>query len=334
MNKLTLLKHLINQLASSYCLHSRVHALKTFNTTQANCYVKREDELGFGISGSKIRKYASLIPYLIKNNYQAAIAIGGAHSNHVAGITQLLIENNIKPILFLLGEATTKYQGNALLTHLLVPLEQIHWVARSKWPQIELMAAEYANQQPYPVKVITAGASMLEALPGLLSLPLDILQNEQQLQLEFQHVFIDAGTGLTAIAVILVFAWLNKKILVHVVLLSDKEDIFIKKLQQFQLLFEQIIHDKVDWEILCKQFKLYLPTQAASFGSVNTTVFKTIKTIARQEGFFTDPIYSAKLFFEARQIIANNIITGNTLIIHSGGGLTLMGFTEQLSKIF
>lgn len=333
MDKIHYLTHLTKALAP-YPLHSRIHKLKTFDTSTAHCYIKREDELGFGISGSKIRKYAALMPYLLQNNYKEAITVGGVYSNHVVGITQLLIENDIKPTLFLLGSANYPLQGNFLLTNLLISIEQIHWVTRQQWPQVETMAAAYAQTCPHPTKIIPCGASMPEALPGTLSLALDILQNEEQLQQEFEHIFIDAGTGLTAISLILAFAWLNKKTQVHVLLLADNEKIFIKKLQQFQTSFEQLINEKLAWSSLLEQFKLYPPTQAASFGAVNATVLQNIKTFARTEGFITDPIYSSKLLFEARKVIQENSLAGNILIIHSGGGLTLLGFQEQLAKLF
>jgi len=273
-----------------------------------------------------------LLPYLVEQSCQEAVIIGSAYSNHVLGITQLLIENNIQPTLFVLGNADDKRQGNLLLTSLLVPDSQIHWIARKDWTHVEIKAAEYAQGNSKKTIVIPEGAYMPAALSGALTLSLDILENEKQLQEDFQHIFIDAGTGLMAIAVILAFAWLRKKAQIHVLLLADTKDEFKRKLQEFQLSFEQLVKDKLDEQVVSNQFKLHLPTQAASFGSINTTVFQTIKEIARSEGFFTDPIYSAKLFFEAKKIIQENFLGGNILIIHSGGALTLAGFQEQLSK--
>lgn len=316
----------------STLLHSRIHLLKTFSGTTTSCYVKRDDELGFGISGSKLRKYSSLIPYLLKENYQEALIIGGAYSNNVLGLSQLLIENQIKPILFLLGDEAYKRHGNLLLTSLLVDDSQIHWIRRKDWNDVEEKAYEYAKNHDPKVAIIPEGACMFASLPGALTLVLDILENEKQLQKPFTHLFIDAGTGLTAIAVILAFAWLNKKTKIHVLLLADTKEAFTKKLKQFQVMFEQLIEDQLNEEVLRQQFILYSPTVAPSFGAVNKTVLQTIKTIAREEGFFTDPIYSAKLFFEAKKIIREKAITGDILIIHAGGALTLMGFQEQLAK--
>ncbi len=313
--------------------HSRVHLMKAFFNLSASCYVKREDELGFGMSGSKLRKYASLIPFLIKENYQEAVIIGSAYSNNVLGLSQLLIENNIKPTLFLLGDSHNKRQGNLLLTSLLVPDSQIQWLTRKDWPEVQTKAANYAKNNFLKTIVIAEGCCMPEALAGACTLAIDILENETELQDEFDHIFLDAGTGLTAIAVILVFAWLKKKTKIHVLLLADTEKEFFAKLQQFKITFEQLVGENLVEKILMDQFVLHRPTEAPSFGAVNTTVFKTIKTIAQSEGFFTDPIYSAKLFYEANKIIQQQFLKDNILIVHSGGALTLMGFQEQLAKL-
>ena len=40
-----------------YPTHSRVHKLRVGDPYEVACYIKREDELGCVLSGSKIRKY-------------------------------------------------------------------------------------------------------------------------------------------------------------------------------------------------------------------------------------------------------------------------------------
>src|SRR6185503_8985877 len=145
------------------------------------------------------RKYSSLIPYLLENNYQETVVIGSAYSNHVLGISQLLIENRIKPTLFLLGDPNIKRQGNLLLTSLLVPESQMHWISRKDWPQVESIAAQYVQNNDLPTLLIPEGAFLDAALPGALTLAVDVLRNEEENQQQFQHIFIDAGSGLSAI---------------------------------------------------------------------------------------------------------------------------------------
>lgn len=316
-----------------YPSHSRIHPLKTFGDEQTRCFVKREDELGFGISGFKIRKYLSLIPDLIKHKVEEAVLIGGAYSNNIVGLTQLLIENGIKPTLFLRGDEKTRKIGNFLLTSMMVPCHSIHWINRLDWGRVETKAAYYAAQQLRQAMVIPEGASVPAALPGALTLALDIFKNEDQTKIHFDHVFIDSGTGLMACAALLAFAWLNKQITVHVVIMAEEEAHFLKALAMIKAQFEALISSVVVWDKIKERLRLYFPEKGRSFGSTPKEIFNEIRIIAQTEGFLTDPIYSAKLFLAARRIIHRQAIKGNCLLIHSGGGLTLMGFQEQFIKL-
>ena len=313
-----------------YPSHSRIHPLKPFGDEQKPCFVKREDELGFGISGFKIRKYLSLIPHLIKNNIEEAVLIGGAYSNNIVGLTQLLIEKGIKPTLFLRGDEKTRKIGNFLLSSMMVPCHSIHWISRSDWDQVDTKAACYAADQTRRTMLIAEGARVPAALPGSLTLALDILKNEDQTQTHFDHVFIDSGTGLMACATLLAFAWLGKPTIVHVVLMAEGEAHFLKTLTMIKEYVESLIYCPIAWDKINERVRLYFPEKGRSVGSTHKEIFNEIHTIAQTEGFLTDPIYSAKLFLEARRLIHRQAIKGNCLLIHSGGGLTLMGFQEQL----
>lgn len=313
------------QIVSDYPYHSRVHHLKTFNSNDLRCYVKRDDELG--LHGSKFRKFGSLIAYLIEHNVEEVIVIGGANSNHVLGISQLLNENHIPCRLFLCQTKQDKLQGNALLTKILVPESQIHWIAREQWKHVNEMAADYANKL-FPQKklfIIPEGGCTPEALPGALTLPCDILSNEKQLDFKFDHFFVDSGTGITAMALILGLAFIQHPGHIHVTLMAGHPDLFLLKLKEYQSHFSSLMKTNCPWP---KSFSLSKPLQAKAFGSTNAKTFEAIKAIARDEGILCDPIYNAKLFQEAKRKILKENLQGKALIIQSGGTLSLLGFTD------
>jgi 1-aminocyclopropane-1-carboxylate deaminase/D-cysteine desulfhydrase-like pyridoxal-dependent ACC family enzyme len=49
-------------------------------------------------------------------------------------------------------------------------------------------------------------------------------------------------------------------------------------------------------------------------------------------GILTDPVYTAKLFLEAERICLVQEISGNTLIVHSGGGTGLFGYQVSYAQ--
>lgn len=314
-------------------LGSRVHRLRSFKMEDGSCYVKRDDELGFGISGTKVRKYSSFLPSFLKEKPDEAVIIGSAYSNHVLSLSQLLRENGVEPILFLLGDPACKLQGNLLLTALIVEIKNIHWVSRSKWNAIDEIAIEYANRRldaNVRAVVVPKGANCSSSLPGAITLALDVLRNEQELGIEFDHLLIDSGTGLTACALLLAFALLSKKTLVHIVLVAGDSEEFMQTLSDRKTDLEALLGQELPFPTF---FELYLPSTAPSFGAVNTVIFNTVADIARKEGFLTDPVFTAKLFYEGKKIIAEKSLKGNVLFIHSGGGLGLTGFQNEIAKM-
>ncbi|MHB9147296.1 MAG: pyridoxal-phosphate dependent enzyme [Candidatus Amoebophilus sp.] len=313
-------------------LHSRIHPLKFITKPAAQIYIKRDDELGFGVTGTKLRKYQSLLHYIKTRAIKHAVLIGGAYSNNIVSLSQLLIEQGVVPHLFLRGDKPPAHKGNFLLTSLLVPTKHIYWIKRDEWEDVESRAKAFAEKLPEAALVIPEGACMVESLPGALSLGADILRNQQEHNLLFDHVFIEAGTGLAAIGLILGFKIYRKTAQVHILLLAGHEAEFLKKLKSFHQYLFFNYQVKIEWDELIQGIYFYHPNTAASFGTTNKQVFDAIIQIARHDGILTDPIYSAKLLMMAKHTILTSDIVGNILIIHSGGGLALMGFQEQLAS--
>jgi len=309
---------------------SRIHALKTIGHSGCRAYVKREDELGFGISGSKIRKYRTLIPALHSYKADEVVVIGGAYSNNVLGLVQLLKEESLPFRLFLRETPAQKLCGNALWINLLAEPQCIRYIPRNEWENVDAIANEYKQigaAKGKRIFVIPEGAFLPESLPGALSLSLDIMRNEEEQNIEFDHIFIDSGTGMMAIGLILGAGYMQKKSAIHVLLLAEDEESFRHRLTSMHAHFETLMERNVALPL--DRVVFHRPTTAASFGSVNSKVMDQICHIARNEGFLVDPIYTAKLFLEAANWIRN--CCGNALIIHSGGALALSGFQEKLT---
>lgn len=294
-------------------LSSRTHRLNHFPKRGVTCYVKRDDELGCGISGSKLRKYASLMPYLIEQEIKHLLIIAGPQSNNLLAALQLAREFNLKVTVFLIKPWKLERKGNFKLSSLFLDEHEIIWVSREEWAQVNEQAQNYLKTLNETGFVLQEGASVAQALTGAMSLAEDICDNEAFLNCHFQHIFVDAGTGFSAAALIKGLNVLEHPAQVHVLLLADDEETFKSKLNSW-LNFAPINYD------------CFSPTTARAFGSVNQTIKNEVKRLAREEGILADPIYAAKLFYEARQFIESNSLKGNVLIIHSGGTLSIPNF--------
>jgi len=312
--------------AEAFRLQSRIHRLRWF--VRSDIWVKRDDELSFGVSGTKLRKHASIIPALKQWGVEEVVVIGGANSNNVLSAAQTLTENHIKITPFLLGPPSRK-QGNLKLLSLFVDDGDIHWFSRSQWVHCEDFANDYtAERTSRGVKtfVLTEGAHHRLALPGSLSLLLDMLRNEREAGVRFDHIFIDSGTGMVAQSLLAGAAALGRKTIFHIVVLAGSHEDFqsgLLRVIQYTREFLGVSPGSLP------DYHLYYPATAKSFGSTNKTIFSEIRRIAREDGILTDPVYSSKLFYTARRTIPDMKLEGNILLIHSGGGLTLTGFMDH-----
>ena len=225
-------------------VESRIHRISSFDRTDCQAFVKREDESGFGISGCKKRKYASLIPFLQKEAFDLVSLIGGINSNHIAGFSQLLIEEKIPFHLFLKKPYGNQIAGNRLITHLLTNKDQISFIENDQWENVESLAKEIfsSSKRNY---VIPEGGSCLAALPGALTLLHDIIRNEQALGHEFDHIFIDSGTALIAGGLVLMNHLLKRKSQIHIVLMADDEKYFAGRLGLFQQWFYELFEEEL-----------------------------------------------------------------------------------------
>jgi D-cysteine desulfhydrase len=165
-------------------------------------------------------------------------------------------------------------------------------------------------------------------LPGALSLGIDVVRNEKQEGLEFENFFIDCGTGISAAGLILGLAALHRKGTVHVMTCRPDHGLW-EILEKGKLFLEEKLSISIPLHLLTIQ--THQPPIAPSFGSVNTEVFKCVKRVAREQGFFLDPIYSAKLFTLMETMAPT--LKGPSLFIHSGGALSLFGFQEKLAAV-
>lgn len=280
-------------------------------------FLKREDEVGFAATGGKLRKLSTLIPHLQAEGCREVAVIGSMHSNNVLTTSQFLLQAGIRPSLFL-KEAHFDGPGNAFLTGILVPKSEWHMVPSADWDRVEAIAAEYAAAQPHPTYVLPEGSFCKPALAGAMGLWTEIERQSREMGLGFDHVFIDSGTGLSAAGLILGG---EAGPMVHVVQMAmDAEG------------FEERMGKCKEWA--GKQsglpYRSHIPRNARSFGAVNATVVQDILYFAREHGLLTDPVYSAKLFREALQVIEDESLQGNVLLIHSGGCSTLGGFYDRL----
>ena len=327
MSQLSFIDDLIEE---SLLPSPRLHTIPMPVPAGGQVSLLREDEAGYAMAGGKLRKFASLLKAWRRSEIDEVYVIGGSQSNQVLAAAQVLIQQQM-PFQLFVREGHFQGPGNQFLSRLLVPEDKWNWISSSNWDQVEAIAGEKAIRSGGSIFVLPEGGWCRESLPGVMTLgkvfadlPIEGIP---------KHIFIDAGTGLSALGLLLSIAIglpPERWPVVHIMLAAMKPD-------EFQARFAEVKEwlRGYGWPLPKEglpEFHLFQPFTAKSFGAVNSTVLTSIVRIARTYGIFTDPVYSGKLLMEAEQRIVDLELSGNICVIHSGGQSALPGFYDRLTN--
>ena len=232
------------------------------------------------------------------------------------------------PFLFLKESHAAQVLPNAFFNRILVPPENIRKLSRTEWENKEVILDEWMRKFQSENRIIfqiPEGAFCREALPGAMTLGSEILRHEETLNISFDTIYIDSGSGLTAAVLFHFFeaAGINKQIRIYLAAGKEAD-------------FEQAITITADW--LQAGFGSYsqgsvsrdfIGASEPKFrGKLSGEKKEFIQTFARKHGILLDPFYNSGLFSLALKEIQSSNEKGNSLIIHSGGVAALLGYPE------
>lgn len=316
------------QLADSN-LRSRVHPFQ-LDVFGQPLHLKREDELGFVCSGTKARKIASLRYMLAAAPIQRLFFAGGINGNSTVALLQLGRELGCQIQAFLTKTyAHDNIGGNELLNRGMLRQNEICWVERSEIVHLHRRMLDSARQGQGECLILPEGMNHFSALPGAMSLADDVIRNERQMGFPFSDIFIDAGTGLAAIGLLLGLSRYDGFRRVHIIDIGGCESHFADDLDFWR------VHLRTFYGIEAKPlppYRLYRPALCKSFGATNRRLLNFVMAVLRETGVVIDPVYNGKAFYTVASILAGDEMA-RPLLIHSGGGSGFFGFSRGLQSL-
>jgi 1-aminocyclopropane-1-carboxylate deaminase/D-cysteine desulfhydrase-like pyridoxal-dependent ACC family enzyme len=299
-------------------------------------WVLRDDELG-GFWGTKFRKYASITQHCLDHKISHIVATGGLNSNNLAAAAALCKEKGLHVTVFAVDDHSDESRqptGNHFLLKLLLSADDLKVIPRSEKSNISRLMQEHASvltSQGKQVLILEEGGGCLAAVEGCLTLADDILRDRKEWPHGTypDHIFIDSGTALSAasLAAGLFSKGFFPKIKIHIVQMAGFEEQVIEAFSKWVTPVTG-----VTWDNVKDHVRVYRPLSPRSYGSTSAELFSFIKIMAQNHGLLLDPIYSAKLFMRAFDLILGQNCRGKILIIHTGGISGLMGFPQIASE--
>ncbi len=279
-------------------------------TENYNLSVKREDLLGDGISGNKLRKLKYNIAEAKAKGYTKIITFGGAYSNHILAASYIKKHYNIDVVGVIRGEElSSKIDANPTLQLAKQNGMEFYFVSR---------AAYRTKNTPEFIAALTNKFGDCYILPEGGTNTLAIQGCEEILTPKdsvFDYICCAVGTGGTISGLINSSAN-NQKVLGFSAL---KGDFLIDDIKQ--------LTTKRNWELQTNY-------HFGGYAKVDKTLIDFINTFKSNTGILLDPIYNGKMMYGIFDLMKQGYFTKNTsiLAVHTGGTQAISGMNMLLQK--
>jgi 1-aminocyclopropane-1-carboxylate deaminase len=262
--------------------------------------LKRDDLLHPVISGNKWRKLKFALLEAQQNQIKHIISFGGGFSNHLHALGYCCQQMNIRFNAIVRGD----YSGNPspMLQDLVSWGAQLRYVDRSTYKLRD--QPEYLTnlQQRYPeATIIPEGGSQALALKGVSEIISELEGN-------YDYIIAPVGSGGTLAGVINQSQSSTK--IIGIAVLKGKD--YLESL--VNQLLPASAKDKSNWQI---NHDYHL----GGYAKTNSELKAFCENFLQQTDIHIEPVYSGKLFFALKDLIAKQEFPEGSkiLALHTGG---------------
>lgn len=285
--------------------------------------IKRDDLTGVALGGNKARACEFVMGQAQASGHDALVAVGPQHSNQLCALAAAARRCGMRVILLLL-KGDDREQGNLLLLRMLGAELRFTGVDISDLDEAHRQMGELADQlrnegaTPYEVKY---GALPVEGTAGYVLLMGEIIDQLGERSAGGRHIFVGSGSGLTQAGLILGNRLLGGDCEIHGVMLdqrfeqTDQERGVLAAVEAASALLGTDVPGEAD-DVEC--ISGYIHSDAAT----RERTHEAMRSVARSEGLFLDPIYTGRVMAAMiDQIHAGRVSAHDTVIFYHSGGI-------------
>lgn len=303
---------------------SKIYHLKQLSKLLGvEIYIKRDDLFAIGLGGNKLRKLEYLLGEATKQNASHIFTVGAVQSNH-ARMTAITAQmKGFEVELFLKKSVPLKTDtyfnnGNIILNK--ISDATIHEVADNDSAYRAMEARSKAlKQKGDRVYIIPIGGSNALGTLGYVDCYFEILKQQADMGIQFDHICTASGSGGTHAGLIVgnLLAKKNTNIKAYNV---EPDEIQLAA-HTLKIANECLL--LCDNKTILTDEDIHISSEYAgiAYGIPSDFHIDTIKFLAKHEGIFLDPVYTSKAFTGLLMDIKNSIIKKGekVLYIHTGG---------------
>lgn len=290
---------------------------------QRRMWIKREDTLGPGLGGNKVRKLEFLIAEAQAQNHRKVVTFGGLQSNHARLTAAAANRAGMECHLFFFEKRPKQLLGNLVIDRVLGA--KMHFVPLGGGGGMSLETSIRLVQWLSRLWVgrnffIPVGGHHWLGCLGYVAAAVEIYQQTQERNLENVVVILAAGSGGTLAGLLAGFHLLEAPVQLLGIDVGKLWKGFPASIARLASeicyrLGEPYTFESKDVPLIEERFVgegYAIPSQAGLYA---------LRTAAELEGLLLDPIYTAKAFAGMLTLIAENELDKEQtlLFLHTGG---------------
>lgn len=273
-------------------------------------FIKRDDLLGDGVSGNKLRKLKYNVIEAQKMGYKTILTFGGAYSNHILAASFIKKKYDIDVVGVIRGEELlTKFSENPTLKAAYDNGMQLYFITREDYRKKEgLLFIEKLEEKFGNFYLLPEGGTNELAVKGCE----EILDEDD---FNFDYVACSVGTGGTVAGII------N----------SSKKS---QKIIGFSALKGNFLEDDVAALTDQENWIINTDYHFGGYAKYDVTLIEFINEFKEKTGIQLDSIYNGKQMYGLIDLLKKGYFKKNTsiLAIHTGGLQSIEGMNQLLKK--
>lgn len=293
-----------------------------------NVYIKRDDLTDFVLGGNKARKIEYFAKDILDKECDCIVTYGSAQSNHCRIVASVARRLGLRCVLILEDSMYSEEVAGNRVFYKLTEAE-IVTTTYDKVPQIiekTMKKLEEQGQKPY---FITGGGHSYLGTRAYVKAYQELLEQADERGIEFDYIFVAAGTGTTHAGLVVGNKAANRKTKVIGISVARRQERGLQVLKECIEEYREAYNDKIDYS----QEELVFEDDyiGEKYGDVYKGIVETIKQVIQTDSIILDPVYTGKAFYGMKEYIKKHGIEAkNILFIHTGGLPCLFENAHQL----
>lgn len=298
-----------------------------------NIYIKRDDMIGIGMGGNKIRKLEYLLKDAIDNECTVLLTYGGPQTNHGRLTAAIAAKYGLKCGIIMDGAKPEKASGNLILDKMMNAdlffmnntsfKNESKEIYKEKYKQLLEKTTEEVikiyTQKGEKVYIIPVGGSSNVGAAGYVMAAKEIKDQLDEMNVKIDYVFTGFGSVGTYGGLYLGAKYFNTEFKPVGVYVSHKDNLELE--EKIDYIKEANEFLKLGVDVNREDMLLEEDYVGISYNVPDPITRKYMYMMAREEAIILDPCYTAKTFRAMIDMIEKKKISKdkNIMFLHTGG---------------